>query len=197
LFICPGLICRDIDGVPDVMRGEEVQIFGALSVADRMERVSICLPGTHSKHALIRNGRIECFLTHMTGEVFGLLREHSILGRMTTEQRPNLNAFDDGLRRARQPSGLLHHLFGVRTRVLASELDAAHLAAYLSGILIGHELASAPLQPPVLIVGESALCVLYRRALAAFGTDAEVISGEIATTRGLYAIANIVSKEHW
>jgi 2-dehydro-3-deoxygalactonokinase len=194
VFICPGLICRDADGVADVMRGEEVQIFGALAGTGGMESVTICLPGTHSKHALIRHDRIERFLTHMTGEVFALLRDHSILGRLTSERRSNMDAFDDGLRRARQPSGLLHHVFGVRTRVLTGELDAAHLTDYLSGILIGHELASAPLQPPVLIVGEPTLCSLYQRALADFGTDAEVITAETATTRGLYAVANLVAK---
>jgi 2-dehydro-3-deoxygalactonokinase len=62
--ICPGLSCSDGAGVPDAMRGEEVQIFGALS-ASGMENATICLPGTHSKHALIRNNKIDLFLTHM------------------------------------------------------------------------------------------------------------------------------------
>ena len=106
IFICPGLICRDAEDVPDVMRGEEVQIVGALSNISGTKSATICLPGTHSKHALVRSGQIERFLTHMTGEVFALLRDHSILGRLTTERRPNLDAFDDGLRRARQASGL-------------------------------------------------------------------------------------------
>lgn len=195
VFVCPGLICRDADNVADVMRGEEVQIFGALSSISTTQPAAVCLPGTHSKHALVRSGRIERFLTHMTGEVFALLRDHSILGRLTAERRPSLDAFDDGLRRSRQAAGLLHHVFGVRTRVLTNQLDAAHLMDYLSGILIGHELISSPLQPPVLIVGDPALCELYQRAFAHFGDEAKAISADVATTRGLYAIGKLVEKE--
>jgi len=194
LFICPGLVCRDDENIPDVMRGEEVQIFGALTGIREAESISICLPGTHSKHALVRNNRIERFLTHMTGEVFALLRDHSILGRLGTERRANLDAFDDGLRRAEQTSGLLHHVFGVRTRVLMNELDAASLTDYLSGILIGHELIGAPLRAPVVIVGDPSLCVLYKRALAHFGVEAELISAEVATTRGLYALGKLLER---
>lgn len=195
IFICPGLVGRDAEAVPDVMRGEEVQIFGALSTFADSDAVTICLPGTHSKHALVRNNKIERFLTHMTGEVFALLRDYSILGRLVTERRPNLDAFDDGLRRARQGAGLLHHVFGVRARVLMDELDAADLTDYLSGILIGHELSSSPLRPPVVIVGEPSLCALYGRALAHSGTGSQIISAEMATTRGLHAIAKLVGKE--
>jgi 2-dehydro-3-deoxygalactonokinase len=194
VFVCPGLICRDADHVADVMRGEEVQIFGALSSIPGTQSAAVCVPGTHSKHALVRSGKIERFLTHMTGEVFALLRDHSILGRLTAESRRNLDAFDDGLRRSRQEAGLLHHIFGIRTRVLTNELDAAHLTDYLSGILIGHELQSSSLQPPVLVVGDPALCALYQRALAFFEVDAEVLSADLATPRGLYAIANLIER---
>jgi 2-dehydro-3-deoxygalactonokinase len=176
------------------MRGEEIQIFGALSIRADAEAVTVCLPGTHSKHAFVRGGKIERFITHMTGELFGLLRDHGILGRSMTERQPSIDAFDEGLRRARQPSGLLHHVFGVRTRALMNELDTAHLSDYLSGILIGHELASAP-ELTGLLIGEPALCSLYQRALASFGRSADVVSADIATTRGLYAIAKLVAEE--
>ena len=104
-YICPGLSCRDREGVPDVMRGEEVQIFGALAIHTKTSTLNVCLPGTHSKHAFVRGGRIERFLTHMTGEAFGLLRDHSILGRLVTEREASFEAFDAGLRRARQQAG--------------------------------------------------------------------------------------------
>jgi 2-dehydro-3-deoxygalactonokinase len=194
ICICPGLVCRDAEGVPDVMRGEEVQIVGALPNISEASSATILLPGTHSKHALVRNGRIERFLTHMTGEVFAILRDHSILGRLTTERHSNLDAFDAGVDRAQQPSGLLHHVFGVRTRVLMNELEAAALTDYLSGILIGHELISSPLPPPVLIVGEPTLCALYERALAHFKVNAEVTSADVATPRGLYALGKLVER---
>jgi 2-dehydro-3-deoxygalactonokinase len=194
VLISPGLTCRDCDGVPDVMRGEEVQIFGALSVSTK-KRATICLPGTHSKHAVVHGNTIEGFVTHMTGEVFAVLRDHSILGRLMTERRNDLDAFDEGLRRARQQSGLLHHVFGVRTRILTSEMDAAALIDYLSGILIGHELFSSPMRPPIVVVGEPNLCSLYHRALAQQGLDAERVSADLATTRGLHALAKLVGKD--
>lgn len=153
VLICPGLISRDADGVPDVMRGEEVQIFGAISLAAR-PAATVLLPGTHSKHAVVSNGSVSGFVTHMTGEIFALLRDHSILGRLMAPRHVDLDAFDAGLDRARQQGGLLHHIFGVRTRMLMNELDAASLPDYLSGILIGHELASAAIVPPVVVVGE-------------------------------------------
>jgi 2-dehydro-3-deoxygalactonokinase len=192
LFICPGLSCRDADGIPDVMRGEEVQIFGALIARRDLHSASVCLPGTHSKHALVRNDRIQGFVTHMTGEVFALMREHSILGRLMTAPQTDLDAFDEGLRRARQRSGLLHHVFSVRTRNLMGDMAAASLSDYLSGILIGHELAHSPLRPPVLVVGEPGLCALYQRALAKDGIEAELVAADLATTRGLNAVARLV-----
>lgn len=193
VLICPGLVCRDADGVPDVMRGEEVQIFGALSVAARTE-ATVLLPGTHSKHAVVSNGSISGFVTHLTGEIFALLRDHSILGRLMAPRRVDLDAFAAGLDRAHQQNGLLHHIFGVRTRMLMNELDAASLPDYLSGILIGHELASAQIAPPVIVVGEPELGALYLRALDRIGIGVELIESDVATTRGLHALAGLRRK---
>jgi 2-dehydro-3-deoxygalactonokinase len=195
VLVCPGLVCRDSSGVPDVMRGEEVQIFGALSISAK-STATICLPGTHSKHAVVHDNAITGFITHMTGEVFALLREHSILGRLMAPRRADLDAFDDGVRRARQQGGLLHHIFGVRTRMLMNEMESASLADYLSGILIGHELASADLGAPVLIVAASELGALYQRAIGHAGIEAELIAGDVATARGLHAVAKLRGHEH-
>ena len=98
-FICPGLVSRDADGVADVMRGEEVQIFGALSIAAK-PAARVLLPGTHSKHAAVNNGSVSGFVTHMTGEVFALLRDHSILGRLMAPRRVD-RRLRAGLDRAR------------------------------------------------------------------------------------------------
>jgi 2-dehydro-3-deoxygalactonokinase len=196
VLICPGLVSRDADAVPDVMRGEEVQIFGALSISTRTT-ATVLLPGTHSKHAAVSNGSITGFVTHMTGEVFALLRDHSILGRLMAPRRVDLDAFDAGLDRAGHRNGLLHHIFGVRTRMLMNELDAASLPDYLSGILIGHEIATAEINPPVIVVGERDLGALYQRALDHVGIDAELIESDAATTRGLYAVvAELRRKAH-
>jgi 2-dehydro-3-deoxygalactonokinase len=131
----------------------------------------------------------------MTGELFAVLCNHSILGRLMAPRRADLDAFDEGLRRSRQRGGLLHHIFGVRTRILASDLEAASLADYLSGILIGHELAEAKMAPPILVVGESSLSSLYQRALAYSGIEADLVAGDLATTRGLHAIAGLLRQE--
>jgi 2-dehydro-3-deoxygalactonokinase len=172
-----------------------MQIFGALSMRPPAESITICLPGTHSKHAKVCGGVVEGFVTHMTGELFALLREHSILGRSMTQPRPDLDAFDDGLRRSRQSGGALHHIFGVRTRLLMGELDAASLADYLSGILIGHELANVMMTPPVLVVGAPELAVRYLRAFAQMGVEASIVAADIATTRGLHALAGMLGKD--
>jgi 2-dehydro-3-deoxygalactonokinase len=177
------------------MRGEEIQIFGALSTVPSVESTTVFLPGTHSKHARIRGGVVEGFATHMTGELFALLRDHSILGRSMAQTRLDLGAFDDGLRRSRQDGGLLHHIFGVRTRLLMSEVDAGSLADYLSGILIGHELVTATMAPPVLVVGAPELASLYLRALAQAGIEASTVAADVATTRGLYALTELLRKD--
>ena len=120
-WIVPGVSCRDAAGVPDVMRGEETQILGCAVDG------TICLPGTHSKWVEVRGGRIERFSTAMTGEVYAVLKQHSILGRMMEEGAADAEAFAQGVRRSGDEGGLLHHLFGVRTRGLMGELHAGGL----------------------------------------------------------------------
>ena len=185
--IVPGLLCRDAGGVPDVMRGEETQILGALDALAGVR--TACLPGTHSKYATLRARRIERFATHMTGEVFGALWRHTILGRLGgAETDRDDDAFDAGVRRSAEGEGLLHHLFGVRGRGLLGELPSASLAPYLSGILIGHEVRAAAPQEPVGVIGTAELVRLYLRAFAACGVEAEAVAGEPAA-RGLRLIA--------
>jgi len=185
--IVPGLSLRSPDGVPDVMRGEETQLFGLDLGAGRH---TVCLPGTHSKWATVADGRIEGFATAMTGEVFAVLRGHSILGRLMPA--PNgapaafdTAAFDRGLAAAARPGGLLHHLFAVRAHGLFGDLDAPALPDYLSGLLIGHEVrALGRTDGPVHLVGSVALCDRYARAL-----PGAIRHGEDAAAAGLHRIA--------
>jgi 2-dehydro-3-deoxygalactonokinase len=193
-WIAPGLCCRDDAGVPDVMRGEETQIIGALAELPP-GAATICLPGTHSKWVAWRDGGIAGFATAMTGEVFAVLRRHSILGRLMAQggEAHDAEAFAAGLRRAREAGGLLHHLFGARTRGLFGELGETTLPSYLSGILIGHEIAA--LAPPgdrrggpVHLIGAAALVALYREALASSGREASIIDND-CVARGLFLLA--------
>jgi 2-dehydro-3-deoxygalactonokinase len=195
VLICPGLSCRDGDGVPDVMRGEEVQVMGALALhADRCV-ASILTAGTHSKHVRIAERTITSFSTHMTGEAFAVLKSHSILGRTMDAARadaPDDAAFETGVARGGQGGGLLHHLFGVRTRVLLGDMPGAAAADYLSGILIGHTFLAAAPEPPVLIIGAPALAERYRRAAAILGLAAEILPSEPATLAGLAAVDRMI-----
>jgi 2-dehydro-3-deoxygalactonokinase len=192
-WIAPGLSCRDGAGVPDVMRGEETQIIGALAELPAGD-ATICLPGTHSKWVRWQGGRIAGFATAMTGEVFAVLRRHSILGRLMAAggEAHDPAAFAAGLRRAGEAGGLLHHLFGARTRGLFGELGEDALPSYLSGMLIGHEIAAlAPQGDPhgiVHLIGAAGLVALYREALAARGRDSRIIDSD-CVARGLFLLA--------
>lgn len=192
VFIVPGLRGRSVSGDPDVMRGEEVQIFGALDLDARGELL-FCLPGTHTKWARVEGARVLGFSTSMTGELFALLREHSVLSRFAGQGRDDAQSFDRGLLRARDSGGLLHQLFGVRAAVLAGELAAQSSASYLSGLLIGAEVAAmlGALAPKVAVrlVGSPALTTLYERALRHFGQTWRTLDGDAAAARGLYKIA--------
>lgn len=172
-WIVPGVSCRDAAGVPDVMRGEETQILGA--GADGL----ICLPGTHSKWVEVRAARIEKFATYMTGEVYAVLKQHSILGRMLEEGKADARAFADGVKRSGEPGGLLHHLFGVRTRGLTGELKPAGSASYLSGIVIGHELRAQGTKSFSLL-GAAELTALYQQAANVLGMQTEVLDPNAA-----------------
>jgi 2-dehydro-3-deoxygalactonokinase len=186
--LVPGLSATDEAGVAEVMRGEETQVFGVLEAMGGSGLA--CLPGTHSKWVRVEDSRITGFTTHMTGEAFGALRGHTILGRMMREGPSNGAPFDAGVRRSGDPGGLLHHIFGARALVLAGSLAETDAAAYLSGILVGHEVraALAAQQGTVVhVIGVPDLTALYARAISANGGFPERHDGE-AAARGLALI---------
>jgi 2-dehydro-3-deoxygalactonokinase len=197
LHIIPGLIARG--PLPDVMRGEETQVAGAIDLADPPSREGelwIGLPGSHAKWVRVQERRIVQFHTFMTGEVFAALCAHTLLGRtMRSPAAPDLGAFDRGVEVARSPgarAGVLSTMFSARTLGLVGALPAEAQADYLSGLLIGHELAGlaqlGARLDPVVLVGSDDLCERYRRALAAFGhAPAAIAPG--ATERGLWRVA--------
>ncbi len=136
----------------------------------------------------------------MTGEAFAALRGHTILGRMMRDGPVDGAAFEAGLARSAEPGGLLHHVFGVRAQGLAGRLTQADAPAYLSGILIGHEVRSALSQTSgltsptgraadtvVQVIGAPELTALYARAITVCGGYAERHDGE-AAARGLALI---------
>lgn len=206
VHIVPGVDVTRADppgpGHYDVMRGEETQILGLISVqghrtGDRL----ICLPGTHTKWAAWSDGYLSEFHTVMTGELFALLQEHSLLASLMGTGRESGDAtgaagsagFLAGLRRAADPGPLAALLFSVRADALAGTMAPQHLTAYLSGILIGRDVREmlALLQPagPVDVVATGPLAALYAEALAWFGREANVYDGDAVTVAGLTAIA--------
>ncbi|MDT3314469.1 2-dehydro-3-deoxygalactonokinase [Pseudomonas sp. rhizo66] len=202
VHIVPGVIQRS--RLPNVMRGEETQVLGVLQnlPVEAGNDLLIGLPGSHSKWVEVVDGCITHFDTFMTGEVFAVLSEHSILGR--TQQHSatfDSQAFDRGLQIAQSAEGelgVLSTLFSARTLGLTGELGPTAQADYLSGLMIGHELAAlATVQrrrrnntnlPSIILIGNAQLCARYSRGLDACGF-ANVTLAEQATERGLWQLA--------
>lgn len=192
--IVPGLRCPGLTGAPDIMRGEETQIIGWIASAAAHERGChvLCLPGTHSKWALVRDGAIERFVTAMTGELFQVLSEHSILAA-------DANIFDGdaflaGVAAAGDGDALSVRLFSARARTVAAGADARHGAAYLSGLLIGSEIAAISrtldigAEGPVTLIGSPLLRDRYHRACARRGWKTREMDGAEAAIAGLTAL---------
>lgn len=184
LHILPGVSHVDPQsGVPDVMRGEETQIVGALPAAGTHLAV---LPGTHSKWARVENGVIVSFASFMTGEVYAALSGHTILGRlMHQDAPPDDAAFTRGVAYGLDsPGALLSRIFSARTLGLFGQLDGAALPSYLSGLLIGSEIGAALAMQPgaqrVTLLGSPALTGRYRLALTAAGIEADTGDADCA-----------------
>ncbi len=195
IAIVPGLACED-HGVPDVMRGEETQVFGALDLLD-LRSALLVLPGTHSKWVRVAGGRIERFATFMTGECYALLRQHSILARMMPAEDGELDAaaFVQGVNHARRSGTLLRAAFSARTLALFERLAPAALPSYLSGLVIGEELRAQDLHGTLSVaaVGAEGLTRRYELALATLGVGVIRI-GSQASWRGLRAIASTLPR---
>jgi len=192
IAIVPGLLH---DGArPDVMRGEETQIVGALALHPELAaHACLVLPGTHAKWARVEAGRVTGFATHMTGELYALLRRQSVLARLMPAEdgAPSSEAFLAGVDAAREGGALGHQLFAVRTLGLFGRLPPAQLPDYLSGLLIGHEIAHelGTGQPqPLALIGDPALCGRYALALARFGQAAPLRLDNTAPA-GLWRLA--------
>jgi 2-dehydro-3-deoxygalactonokinase len=195
--VVPGVLFEEGSLGPDVMRGEETQIFGALTAASRAAGAFV-LPGTHSKWARVEKRRIVSFATYMTGDAFAALRDHTILARLIDARREDGDGFAIGVRAAQKlaaPGDLLHALFMTRTLGLFDRLRAEQLPEYLSGLLIGAEIiagitARAPrggANPTV--IGSPALTRRYCEAGRILGVTFETAPDDCAALgqRALFA----------
>ena len=196
VMLAPGLSYLDESGQPDVIRGEETEIFG---IADSGARL-IVLPGSHSKWAKVEGERVAAFRTFVTGELFAALRDHTVAGAFarTAPAKSSGQAFALGVQRGaaaaacRGRSGLLGLLFGARSLPLMGSLPEDDAGEYLSGLLIGAEIEEGrrlyPGEEPH-IAGAEALVERYRAAFDALGVSARTAPPR-AAARGLFRIAH-------
>jgi len=194
IAIVPGL-SDEHDGVPDVMRGEEVQIFGAMELAGLSDGLFV-LPGTHNKWATVKKGRIAGFRTYMTGEFYALLSQHSILARTLDTAAPlDEAAFLQGVTQSENGHGLLHNAFGARTLALFERMPKQELSSYLSGLLIGEELRTQSMHAgEVVLIGSPVLTERYALALRATGVATRTFGAE-ATWAGLHVLSGFLATD--
>jgi 2-dehydro-3-deoxygalactonokinase len=193
IAIVPGIDTIGFGGIPDVMRGEETQILGTLALGRRDGGLFV-LPGTHSKWVTAERGAITAFRTFMTGEAFAALKDHTILGRLAD---PNAATTPDAFRRGVEtgardgaPGDLLNRIFSARTLGLFGALAPGDVSDYLSGLLIGAEIAAAvPRGTAVTVIAGNVLATRYLEAAAVLGLDASpgpadvVVAGQVAIAR--------------
>lgn len=197
LHLVAGAAWRGGVDLADVIRGEETTIVGALgdTVADAGGDALVCLPGTHTKWAWVANGALQRFRTTMSGEVYQVLLEHSILGRMAVSDAAfDSSAFRRGVIRAGTHGGLLHHLFSVRALRLFDELGEEQAPSYLSGLLTAADVLAmrdaGELAGPLTLLGEGASGQAYEQAFNALGVPYTLADGDAAVASGLHAIAS-------
>ena len=202
IAILPGLSCTGKTGAPDVMRGEETQILGALRLRPDLSkgRHVLCMPGTHVKWVVVEDGAVVQFQTALSGDLFELLRRHSVLARDSGEVDAQSPAFAQGLdfARANEAADLLHLLFSTRSRVVTGQMPKADAASYLSGMVLGKDIGSArallDLKGPVQLICTPGLAALYAKVLQAYDLTSAVIDGDEAALAGLvHAHAEIFS----
>lgn len=189
VHIAPGL--KQVSPA-DVMRGEETQIAGALRLMPNYDGI-FCLPGTHSKWVQISAGEVVSFQTFMTGELFALLSEHSVLRHGMQGGGWDDAAFDTGLSDAiSRPERIAARLFALRAEGLIAGLSPAAARSRLSGLLIGIELAGARpywLGQRVTLIGAEKISAAYARALSAQGVEAQTLPATACTLAGLASLA--------
>ncbi len=192
IWFIPGV--KQLLPTPDIMRGEETQLAGLAGTGIH----TVLLPGTHSKWAKLQNGTIKGFTTFMTGDLFSAVRNHTILRAMIQGNWTETGftaGVHEGFRQEQNSKGLLSTLFQTRVKSILGLSSHAEDECYLSGILIGTEIAEAlqtgyTTEKPIIVAGEEKLTQLYLLALKALGQQGEAASPDISA-RGLYTIARL------
>lgn len=195
LRIIPGIRCtRSFDEGPDILRGEEIELFGLAARHPDLDGL-VALPGTHTKWACFRDGRIIEFFTSMSGEMFDRLTAGGLLASIVDGEANDGPAFLDGVRNGcERKLGLGTLLFGARARVICGQLARPDAASYLRGLLIGSEIADAiAIHPDVAsrtlpLIGSGKVCHLYARALESVGVTGKPVDSRVACLAGFNAL---------
>jgi 2-dehydro-3-deoxygalactonokinase len=185
--LAAGFSTRDGRGRPDVMRGEETQIFGALALDPALasgEQLFV-LPGTHSKWASMSEGRMVEFRTFVTGELFGVLEQSSIFLSRDHSETDEEVGFDAGLARSAEGSGAPASLFEARAAQLQDGRTPGWARGFVSGLLIGDEVRAMEPRGPVLVIGSTPLSGRYGTALTHFGVPFEAMNADDCVIAGL------------
>ena len=193
--IVPGVSYLDGDRA-DVMRGEEVQILGAVASGDTPPDCLVCHPGTHNKWIAMKAGRIDSFRTVMTGEIFNLLRERSILSELLDAPATSGEPFSEGVRRGLSSDGLTAELFSAPARTLLGRSRREDGASFVSGLLIGADVRVGVAEDDrgeVIVMGRPELTALYAEALRIAGRAPLEIDGEGAFLAGAAKIVELIA----
>lgn len=189
IHIVPGISVSDVSG-DDVMRGEEVQVFGALRTDKGNSCTLFCQPGTHNKWVATEDQKIVSVATSMTGEIFSLLKNNSVLSGLLDGGVAAGDAFNDGLKRGAGSSDLLTALFRARASVLLGTLPQNDAASYVSGLLIGSDVGARSdiSGRSVGLLAAGQLAELYYIALKCQAAEVELIDSTTAFALGIHAI---------
>jgi 2-dehydro-3-deoxygalactonokinase len=198
VYVVPGMRCTNPLGAPDVMRGEEIQLFGALHLGELgVGHRIVCMPGTHTKWAAVANDSLQEFLTAPTGEIFAALTEHTVLVRDNATPIVEMaEDFDRGLAEASKHRGmLLQQIFQARSLRLDRQLSPEGAASWISGLLVGADvfgalslMAEHDGTEPVLVIGAPQLTSLHAKALAKAGRSSVQLDGSVAALAGLACV---------
>jgi 2-dehydro-3-deoxygalactonokinase len=194
--IVPGVSTLKNDRA-DVMRGEEVQLLGGVCAGKCDEDGLVCHPGTHNKWVTLREGKISDFRTVMTGELFSLLKDHSILADLLQGPVDLNDAFCTAARFAIANEALPAELFSIRARVLLGQAKKEDAASYASGLLIGTDVRiglSLPTSAQVTVIGRPELTRLYAEAIRQANRLAVELDGEQCFLAGAREIAKRIGK---
>ena len=206
VFVIPGVSCADSQQHMDVMRGEEIHVLGWLRMNPVHEKGShlLCLPGTHTKWVLVKEGVIHMVKTAITGELFDLLCHHSVLIQSQPEHI-DIEVFERGARLTLESANgqFVHGLFSVRTQQVLGQLKPEEARSYLSGLLIGSDVRAALMAAEwsmeeldsVSLIGSPPLCSLFERTLKMKQLTPGCVDDKHTCLSGFSAIYRAVLKE--